>query len=235
MEWRRVIPSSAKSLVIGPVHQLDPGLQRLLERDFLSRAMQVVPGRLTEAEMEEVDWLVVAGSALTGAEQEKLAHWLGRHAWSGLIIPERPPVRATGGRPARRAGRPMVPGQEPDKAVDEPSPDHLQAGPFLLDVGNHTVSCGSEEIHLRPMEYLLMAHFLEYPNRLHHREELVEVLWGGHSKVDLRTVDAHVARLRKALLACGQGQVIETVFRFGYRFRPERAQPPQPPPSLPAA
>ncbi len=235
MEWRRVIPAGAKSLVIGPVHQLDPGLKRLLERDFLSQAMQVVPGGLTEAEMEEVDWLVVAGAALTEAEQEELARWLGRHAWSGLIIPERSPVRGMDGHPAHLAGRPRVAGRESDRGVDEPSPARLQAGPFALDVGNHTVSIGGEEIHLRPMEYLLMAHFLEYPNRLHHREELVEVLWGGRSQVDLRTVDAHVARLRKALLARGQGQVIETVFRFGYRFRPERAQPPKPSQSLPDA
>ncbi len=230
MEWRRVIPADAKRLVIGPVHQLDPGLKRLIERDFLSRAIEVVPGGLTEAEMEEVDWLVVAGAALTGAEQEKLARWLGRHAWSGLIIPERLPVRGAGARPARLTGRPVVPDRRADKVMDEQSPARLSVGPFLLDVMNHTVSVGSEEIHLRPMEYLLMAHFLEYPNRLHHREELVEVLWGGRSQVDLRTVDAHVARLRKALLTCGQGQVIETVFRFGYRFRPERAQPPQPSP-----
>ncbi len=30
--------------------------------------------------MEEVDWLVIAGAALTRSEQEKLARWLGHHS-----------------------------------------------------------------------------------------------------------------------------------------------------------
>lgn len=228
MESKRVVSTSGKSLLIGPAHRLDPSLRHLLERTFLSRAVHSVPGRLTETEMEEVDWLVIAGAALTGSEQEKLARWLGRHSWSGLIVPEQLSARGSAARRGCLSGSaswPKTPDRDVAPAMDKPSAP-LRVGPFVLDVENHTVSIGGEELYLRPMEYLLLAYFLEYPNRLYHREELVGVLWGSRSQVDVRTVDTHVARLRKALMVQGQGRVIETVFRFGYRFRPERALEP---------
>ena len=103
----------------------------------------------------------------------------------------------------------------------------IRQGAFVLDPGNHTATIAGEEIVLRPMEYLLLSHFLEHPQRLHHRHELVDVLWGSGAAIDPRTVDVHVARLRTALGEKGCADTIETVFRFGYRFRPERCTSPK--------
>ncbi|EQD46679.1 protein containing Signal transduction response regulator [mine drainage metagenome] len=205
---------------------MDPELRFEIERLRGSIRQSVRPETLTESDLEDADGLVVRkGASLTEAVRERLAAWLGNG--SGLLV--KSGTSRTRMLWSALAGilETVLRDRRPQVRLVMAHSTTIRAGAFVLDPGNHTATIAGEEIALRPMEYLLLAHFLEYPHRLHHRQELVDVLWGSGAAIDPRTVDVHVARLRKALSEKGRADAIETVFRFGYRFRPDRGRPEQ--------
>ena len=71
-------------------------------------------------------------------------------------------------------------------------------------------------IHLGPTEYRLLRIFLEKPGRVFSREQLLDQAWGRNIYVELRTVDVHIRRLRKALLLPNTENLIRTVRSAGY-------------------
>jgi two-component system phosphate regulon response regulator PhoB len=71
-------------------------------------------------------------------------------------------------------------------------------------------------IHLGPTEYRLLRIFLEKPGRVFSREQLLDQAWGRNIYVELRTVDVHIRRLRKALLLPNTKNLIRTVRSAGY-------------------
>ena len=97
----------------------------------------------------------------------------------------------------------------------------LRAGPLTLDVSAHQVRLGDEEISLTPTEFRLLKVLMERSGRTQSRRQLLEQAWDVESdvsdRIQTRTVDMHVRRLRSKL-----GEMedwIETVRGFGYRFR----------------
>jgi two-component system phosphate regulon response regulator PhoB len=90
---------------------------------------------------------------------------------------------------------------------------------LALDTTNHHVHLAGVEIELRPLEFKLLATFLEQPRRAFGREELLTLLWGGGARPSSRTIDVHVTRLRQRL--GNHGEAIETVPGYGYRLRDE--------------
>jgi two-component system phosphate regulon response regulator PhoB len=73
------------------------------------------------------------------------------------------------------------------------------------------------ELELTPTEYRLLVTLLERRGRVQSRQQLLENAWDIHARIETRTVDMHVQRLRSKLR--GHGEMIETVRGFGYRFR----------------
>jgi two-component system phosphate regulon response regulator PhoB len=97
-----------------------------------------------------------------------------------------------------------------------------------LEMVRHHVYVDGAEVTLRPLEFKLIALFLEHPGRTYTREELLEEAWGISADPNIRTVDTHVRRLRRALSP--YVDAVETVHGFGYRLRAPRASmPPQEP------
>jgi two-component system phosphate regulon response regulator PhoB len=96
----------------------------------------------------------------------------------------------------------------------------LRAGVIRLDLNSHRAWVAGEEVELRVTEYKLLVALCENPSRAMSRERLLELVWGNGSSVALRTVDAHVKRLRDRLGAGGAH--IETVRGVGYRMTDER-------------
>lgn len=96
----------------------------------------------------------------------------------------------------------------------------LRSGDLLLDVGSARVKRGDEEIQLTPTEFRLLQALLEKPGRTLSRSQLLERAWEVDGRVaerlQTRTVDMHVRRLRTKL--GDQGDALETVRGFGYRF-----------------
>jgi len=96
------------------------------------------------------------------------------------------------------------------------------AGKLRLDSVSHRVSVGDAEIALGPTEYRLLEFFMNHPERVYTRGQLLDRVWGGNVYVEERTVDVHIRRLRKALTPYGYDRFIRTVRGAGYRFSPEQ-------------
>ncbi len=54
-------------------------------------------------------------------------------------------------------------------------------------------------MHLGPTEFRLLRISCEQPGRVFSREQLLDGVWGRDAEVEMRTVDVHIRRLRKAL------------------------------------
>ncbi|MFN4099255.1 MAG: phosphate regulon transcriptional regulator PhoB [Pararhodobacter sp.] len=92
----------------------------------------------------------------------------------------------------------------------------LSVGDLTLDPEAHRVHRAGAELHLGPTEFRLMSALMEKPGRVWTREALLDRVWGRDIYVDTRTVDVHVGRLRKALMAKGGDDPIRTVRGAGY-------------------
>ena len=90
-----------------------------------------------------------------------------------------------------------------------------------MDLVAHRVRRNSHSIQLGPTEYRLLRHFLENPGRVFSRERLLDSVWSHDPDIDLRTVDVHVRRLRKALNDGGRRDIIRTVRSAGYSLDAE--------------
>ncbi len=97
------------------------------------------------------------------------------------------------------------------------SPDEtLMHGDLVMDLAAHFVTRGGRPIHLGPTEFRLLRVFLKRPGRVFSREQLLDLAWGRDIYLEPRTVDVHIRRLRKALNAADDEDVIRTVRGSGY-------------------
>jgi two-component system phosphate regulon response regulator PhoB len=87
---------------------------------------------------------------------------------------------------------------------------------ITIDAQTHRVTRGETELKLGPTEYRLLMVFLEKPGRVLSRDQLLDLVWGRDIYVDTRTVDVHIARLRKVLTGQGGSDPIRTVRGAGY-------------------
>jgi two-component system phosphate regulon response regulator PhoB len=92
----------------------------------------------------------------------------------------------------------------------------LRYADVAMDLAAHRVSRGGKAVHLGPTEFRLLHHFLLYPGRVFSREHLLDRVWGPHAEVEMRTVDVHIRRLRKALNTDGCRDLVRTVRSVGY-------------------
>ncbi|MGE4304809.1 MAG: phosphate regulon transcriptional regulator PhoB [Novosphingobium sp.] len=92
----------------------------------------------------------------------------------------------------------------------------LQWGDIELDATSHRVRRGGEPLHLGPTEFRLLRYFMERPNRVVSRQQILDGVWGMDSDIDERTVDVHIRRLRKAINRQGDTDPIRTVRAAGY-------------------
>lgn len=99
----------------------------------------------------------------------------------------------------------------------------IEAGALKLDPVSHRVIAGEQTVSLGPTEYRLLQFFMEHPDRVYGRSQLLDRVWGGNVYVEERTVDVHIRRLRKALEPFACDSLVQTVRGSGYRFstRPE--------------
>lgn len=88
-------------------------------------------------------------------------------------------------------------------------------GSLQVDLQSHTVRLGEREVSLMPKEYELLEYFIRNRNIALSRERLIEQVWGWDYAGDTRTVDVHVASLRKKLKLEKQ---LKTVYKLGYRL-----------------
>jgi two-component system phosphate regulon response regulator PhoB len=100
----------------------------------------------------------------------------------------------------------------------------LSARNLTLDTDSHRVSINGEPIKVGPTEFKLLSFFLQHPERVYSREQILNHVWGSNVYLDERTIDVHIRRLRKALAIDGHEDMVQTVRGAGYLFSPNRDQ-----------
>jgi DNA-binding response OmpR family regulator len=94
----------------------------------------------------------------------------------------------------------------------------IEAGPLRIDPRRREATIDGRRLVLRPREFDLLAALARDPGIVLTRDALLETVWGTDFPGETRTVDVHVAEVRKQL---GEtGPTIETVRGFGYRLLP---------------
>jgi two-component system phosphate regulon response regulator PhoB len=99
--------------------------------------------------------------------------------------------------------------------------ERIELGGLLLETNSHRVRAGDELVRLGPTEYRLLQHFMNHPERVFSRAQLLDAVWGMQVFIEERTVDVHIRRLRKALEPFSKQHLIQTVRGSGYRFSVE--------------
>ena len=85
-----------------------------------------------------------------------------------------------------------------------------------MDLEAHKIIRNGRKIKLGPKEFKLLKNFLEQPQRVFSRDQLLDKIWGENIYVEPRTVDVHIRRLRKAITANNEINIIRTVRDAGY-------------------
>ena len=93
-------------------------------------------------------------------------------------------------------------------------------GELAVDALHKRVYIGSEEIILTKKECEILILFTEHCNQIFSREDILKKVWKDESYVLDRTVDVHIARLRKKLNSCGN--MIVNRPGYGYCFQPHQ-------------
>ena len=84
-----------------------------------------------------------------------------------------------------------------------------------------SVTRGGEPVELSPKEFDLLMALMRRPNQVVTRAELLKDVWGYNASVVSRTIDTHVAELRRKLEPDpASPRHIMTVWKTGYRFIP---------------
>jgi two-component system phosphate regulon response regulator PhoB len=94
----------------------------------------------------------------------------------------------------------------------------LRFGALSLDMASQRASCGERTVALGHTESRLLAFFIGLPEKVFSRVQLLQRLWPPSVRVEERTVDVHIRRLRLALDQLGCAGYIQTVRGSGYRF-----------------
>jgi len=97
------------------------------------------------------------------------------------------------------------------------SPEVLKTGKIVIDSSRRTVSAAGKPVALTATEFNLLRALAEKEGRVISREDLLSLARGDDVAVMDRTVDVHVAALRKKLGK--HGETIETVRGVGYRLK----------------
>lgn len=98
-------------------------------------------------------------------------------------------------------------------------PGRLKFPGLIIDFGRHEVLRDGVAVNLTPTEFDLLALLSSSPGRVISRTEMIQKVWGQTADLDLRSVDAHVYRLRRKIEPNGpRPTYIHAVPGIGYRF-----------------
>ena len=101
---------------------------------------------------------------------------------------------------------------------DKKSEDKLSFGMIVMDKERHRVTVDGETVELTLKEFSLLKLFLESPQRVLTRENIMDAVWGDSYVGESRTVDMHIKTLRHKL--GNAGEAIVTIRGVGYKFGP---------------
>jgi two-component system OmpR family response regulator len=101
------------------------------------------------------------------------------------------------------------------RADGGPPPEVVQAGDVAIDTGRREVRIHDAPVELTTKEFELLRFLAERPGLALSRQQILDGVWGYDWFGDARTVDVHIAQVRKKL---GDAVGITTVRGIGYRL-----------------
>ncbi|MEV6840076.1 winged helix-turn-helix domain-containing protein [Streptomyces sp. NPDC051133] len=145
------------------------------------------------------------------------ATWLPAPQHTLPVLPGRPPMVGYLVLVPADQRPPFLPVAVPDQPEAAAAAD---TDPLVrIDPVQRTASVDGRELDLTYLEFELLTHLVAHPHRVHTRDQLVTTVWGYGHVGDGRTVDVHIARLRRKLGA-EHRRTIQTVRRVGYKYTP---------------
>ena len=101
------------------------------------------------------------------------------------------------------------------------SREPYQDARLTIDFSNRAVTLDSQSVSLTAKEYLLLSFLAAHNGEIFTRTDLLLAVWGYGGQIRTRTLDVHLARLRKKLGAFGHRH-LESVCGNGCRYQPPR-------------
>lgn len=106
------------------------------------------------------------------------------------------------------------------RSPDRDAADTIRFGDVTVDTGSRTVRRAGVSVSLTPKAYELMLALVRRRGAVASRIELLREVWGHRGLVLTRTVDSHIAELRRKLDDPSEPRHFLTVWKVGYRFEP---------------
>lgn len=102
-------------------------------------------------------------------------------------------------------------------------PPQLQVGHLLLDYATSTVSISThtgklQNIPLTAKEFQLLEYFMQHPNQILSRDQIIGRIWRTEADFNSNVVAAQMRLLRRKLTEYGYNHLIETVYGMGYKL-----------------
>lgn len=97
----------------------------------------------------------------------------------------------------------------------DPAPQRLEVGPLVVDLRTHEVTADGVLIELTPKEFDLLAHMASDPGAALTRRSILEEVWDANWYGSSKTLDVHVASLRRKL---GHPEWIQAVRGVGFKL-----------------
>jgi DNA-binding response OmpR family regulator len=186
----RSLFSATPALVILDVTMPDMDGYQALER---IRDLSDVPVMMLTARNQELEKV----RGLTAGADDYVAKPFGRQE---LLARVQALLRRTGGK---------------SEVLEAYQDDFVQ-----IDYAQRRVTAETREVQLTPLEFKLLSSFVQHPNQVLSRDQLLELVWGDPYGVSSDQVKLYVGYLRRKLVPDAPERApIETVRGFGYRYR----------------
>lgn len=101
---------------------------------------------------------------------------------------------------------------------DQPLPEEVRIGPARIDFRRQLAWLGDEELVLTGKEFAMLRMLVEADGKPVSRHDFLDRVWGYAAFPTTRTVDNHIANLRKKLEPASSTSAIKTVHGVGYRL-----------------
>lgn len=112
------------------------------------------------------------------------------------------------------------------KAPSEAPMTVFHFGNVSINFSNHTATVAEEDVQFTALEFDILRYFIQHRGRTVSRKQLLRDVWGISGDITTRTIDRHVASIRKKIEPVPeQPQYIETVYGIGYKFVADDDEP----------